>query len=129
MPAMVIFYSLALAQGVLYLFWLVLTILEHQMVKLVAREYEIESSWDHKYISRYLNETRSRCLKDLSSTRERNMINHASDLIDSDYEKDYISGATMLVTFIEKKKATREIKDPLLQKQDSEVNLDIGLEG
>lgn len=97
-----IFYSLALAQGVQYLIWYVLSFAGRALVNLVAKECEFDSKWGVNCVQKYLMETEFKFLNDLSSNQGWDLIRHATDLLDSDSEEDFLCGARMLATFINK---------------------------
>lgn len=103
-PAMMIFYSLALAQGTLYMLWFILNAGNAMMVRVVASKCDFEKSWGRKSVDQYLSDTKFKCLKDPSSIKDMNLIKFAAGLLDSDSEDDYITGARMLVSFIQKQK-------------------------
>ncbi|KAF0895094.1 hypothetical protein E2562_006801 [Oryza meyeriana var. granulata] len=103
-PGMMIFYSLALAQGTLYMLWFVLNAGNAMLVRVVASKCQFEESWGRKSVHQYLSATKFMCLKDPSSIKDRNLIKYAAGLLDSDSEEDYITGARMLVSFLEKQK-------------------------
>lgn len=100
--AIMIFYSLALAQGIQYLIWYILNFAGRALVNLVAKECEFDSKWGVNYVHKYLMVTEFKYLKDLSSNQGWDLITHAKDLLDSESEEDFLCGARMLATFIEK---------------------------
>ncbi|CAN6373421.1 unnamed protein product [Urochloa humidicola] len=108
-PAVMIFYSLALSQGVLLLIWFILGYLKSLAVNRVADGYKLgDKSLDRKYVEGYLNDTRSKCLKDLSATEGRNLIAYASGLLDSDHKDKYSAGAEILNHLISTDKLPNE---------------------
>jgi hypothetical protein len=107
-PAVVIFYSLAFSQGVLYLLWLILDVGKVLPVRLVVQKYGFHGTWGTQYVRRYLIDTKFKCLKDLSAIKGRNLITYASGLLDSDYMKDYLCGERILVYFIEREMLPRQ---------------------
>ncbi|CAL4982775.1 unnamed protein product [Urochloa decumbens] len=110
-PGVMIFYSLALSQGVFYLLWFILEKLKSLAVNRVADGYKFDDknlSLGRKYVEKYLNDTRSKCLKDLSATEGRNLIAYASGLLDSDHKDKYLAGAEILNHLISKNRLPNE---------------------
>ncbi|CAL4990474.1 unnamed protein product [Urochloa decumbens] len=104
-PGVMIFYSLALSQGVLYLLWFIL----EKLKSLAVYKFDDKNlGLDRKYIEKYLKDTRSKCLKDLSATEGRNLIAYASGLLDSDHKDKYLAGAEILNHLISKDKLPNE---------------------
>jgi hypothetical protein len=96
-PALVILYSLAMAQGVVFLYMTV-----HAwgakigIVKSVAHSYELQE--DSELVSGYLDESIKGCMKEPSFARGRNLITYAVDkLMEFDKSRDsYICGVKIL---------------------------------
>jgi len=100
-PALLVVYSLALLQGVLFCYKAISSLEEQRLLKLVATEYSLgDEDKARESLSDYLRETRVGCEKNPSFARGRNLITYAAELINSNSPENYISGARILDTFI-----------------------------
>ncbi|EES17243.1 uncharacterized protein LOC8074247 [Sorghum bicolor] len=100
-PALVVLYSLALVQGVLFYYRAISSLEEQRLLKLVAQAYRLDK--DDKArgsISDYLREIRVGCEKDPSFARGRNLVTYAAGLMLSNSPDNYLSGARIIDTLI-----------------------------
>ncbi|XP_020194672.1 uncharacterized protein [Aegilops tauschii subsp. strangulata] len=100
MPALDIFYSLVLCQGALWFIWVWISSGAMWLVVSLRRACKFPEKWGSISVSEYLLDTLEKCWRDPMSIHGRKVINYAVDLLDSDSQKDYLSGARMLDTFI-----------------------------
>ncbi|KAK8458767.1 hypothetical protein SEVIR_2G001200v4 [Setaria viridis] len=106
-PALLILYSLALLQGVLFYYWAISAFEEKKLVKQVAEAYEIdEEDKARETVTDYLRMIREGCEKDLSFAKGRNLITYSVDLMDSNSPDNYLSAARILDTLIRQLKHT-----------------------
>nr|CAB3456193.1 unnamed protein product [Digitaria exilis] len=101
-PALLMLYSLALLQGVLFYYWVVSKFEEKRLVKRVAEAYEIDEEDKARVepVSNYLHAIRAACENDPSFARGRNFVTYAVDLMESNSPANYIHGARILDTII-----------------------------
>uniref|UniRef100_A0ACD5X8K7 Uncharacterized protein n=1 Tax=Avena sativa TaxID=4498 RepID=A0ACD5X8K7_AVESA len=99
-PALDIFYSLVICQGALFFVWLVIHYAAIWIVASFCEQCKLTEKWGRMTIVQYLSETRTKCWKDPASIKGRNFINYAVELVGSESQRDYLSGARMLDTFI-----------------------------
>ncbi|KAF8690569.1 hypothetical protein HU200_040935 [Digitaria exilis] len=101
-PALLMLYSLALLQGVLFYYWVVSKFEEKRLVKRVAEAYEIDEEDEARVepVSNYLHAIRAACENDPSFARGRNFVTYAVDLMESNSPANYIHGARILDTII-----------------------------
>ncbi|VAH10455.1 unnamed protein product [Triticum turgidum subsp. durum] len=99
-PALNIFYCLVIGQGVLFFIWWLMDMSVMWVVVLFREESQLPEKWGSITILDYLYDTRAKCWRDPTSLDGRNLINYAVDLIDSESQKDYLSGARILDNFI-----------------------------
>jgi hypothetical protein len=100
-PALVVLYSLALLQGVLFYYRAISSLEEQRLLKLVAQAYGLdEDDKTRGSISEYLREIRVGCEKDPSFGRGRNLITYAAGLMQSNSPDSYLSGARIIDTLI-----------------------------
>ncbi|CAO2036710.1 unnamed protein product [Urochloa humidicola] len=100
-PALVVLYSLALFQGVLFYYKEISSWEEKRLVKLVAEQYALSQDDEARgSVSDYLNNIRIGCEKDPSFARGRNLITYAAYLMESNSPDNYLSGARILDTLI-----------------------------
>ncbi|RLM85712.1 hypothetical protein C2845_PM04G06740 [Panicum miliaceum] len=106
-PALLVLYSLALLQGVLFYYWAISASVEKTLVQQVAEAYEIDEEDEAREpVSDYLRMIREGCEKDLSFARGRNLITYAVDLMASNSPDNYLSAARILDTLIRQLKPT-----------------------
>lgn len=106
-PALLVLYSLALLQGVLFYYWAISASVEKKLVQQVAEAYEIdEEDKARESVLDYLRMIREGCEKDLSFARGRNLITYALDLMASNSQDNYLSAARILDTLIRQLKPT-----------------------
>ncbi|PUZ69089.1 hypothetical protein GQ55_2G080600 [Panicum hallii var. hallii] len=106
-PALLVLYSLALLQGVLFYYWAISASVEKTLVQHVAEAYEIDEDDEaRESVSDYLRMIREGCEKDLSFARGRNLITYAVDLMASNSPDNYLSAARILDTLIRQLKPT-----------------------
>ncbi|PVH63686.1 hypothetical protein PAHAL_2G085600 [Panicum hallii] len=106
-PALLVLYSLALLQGVLFYYWAISASVEKTLVQQVAEAYEIDEEDEaRESVSDYLRMIREGCEKDLSFARGRNLITYAVDLMASNSPDNYLSAARILDTLIRQLKPT-----------------------
>ncbi|CAL4994490.1 unnamed protein product [Urochloa decumbens] len=112
-PALDMFYSLILLQGVLYLIWLHVdsSSVDH-LVSLRCLCRLPNTEWCRLALVEYLVDTRARCWRDLSSIRGRRLVDYAVDLLDSRSWEDNLSGVRMLDAFI--RQGTADVRSLLL---------------
>jgi hypothetical protein len=96
-PALDVLYSLAVVQGVVYVYRATFSPARKDIVDLVIRCYKFDrlaraSVWE------YLEDTMSGCEKDPTFARGRNLITYAVDLMESNSPDGFISGARILDT-------------------------------
>ncbi|RLN03942.1 hypothetical protein C2845_PM13G21700 [Panicum miliaceum] len=115
-PALVVLYSLALLQGVLFYYRAAISSLEEQrLLEKVARAYGLdEYDKARRSIQDYLRETRVGCEKDPSFARGRNLITYAAGLMQSNSPDSYISGARIIDTLIRLPVSTEENRHKLI---------------
>ncbi|XP_048551316.1 uncharacterized protein LOC125530940 [Triticum urartu] len=99
-PALNIFYCLVIGQGVLFFIWWLMDMSVMWVVVLFREESQLPEKWGSITILDYLYDTQAKCWRDPTSLDGRNLINYAVDLIDSESQKDYLSGARILDNFI-----------------------------
>lgn len=100
-PALVVLYSLALLQGVLFYYRAISSLEEQRLLKLVARAYGLdEDDKARGSISDYLREIRVGCEKDPSFARGKNLVTYAAGLMQSNSPDSYLSGARIIDTLI-----------------------------
>lgn len=97
--AMDIFYSLALFQGLLFYFWLVLFWTEPRRMAAVNRQC-LFGCWGRQIVHRYLRETKVTCANDLASPAGWNLISFAVSLVATGTWEDQLSGARILDTLV-----------------------------
>ncbi|PNT63999.1 hypothetical protein BRADI_4g23330v3 [Brachypodium distachyon] len=110
-PALDIFYTLVICQGVLFFSW---WLIDHAAVWIVVslrKEWNLPKEWGITSLVEYLFDTRLKCWRDPASIDGVNLINYAVDLLDSGLQKDYLSGARLIDTFI---KLEADVKSLLL---------------
>ncbi|KAF0889296.1 hypothetical protein E2562_022846 [Oryza meyeriana var. granulata] len=115
--ALDVLYSLALAQGVLFLYKTIIRVTEPSIAQEMCAEYKFKRRgldptsnlvWDdddhHKsddelareLVKDYLKETKSGCVKDVSFSKGWNLIQFAVELMESTKPDKYISGELVL---------------------------------
>ncbi|KAF8667643.1 hypothetical protein HU200_052849 [Digitaria exilis] len=99
--ALNIFYSLAVAQSVLYIFWISVDQIAVPMSYLCSKKYGYELG----ALEDYITETKRKCIRDMSLYDDWNLITYALSLLDSDSpcSDDYCSGLRILNALIEEK--------------------------
>uniref|UniRef100_A0A0E0MND6 Uncharacterized protein n=1 Tax=Oryza punctata TaxID=4537 RepID=A0A0E0MND6_ORYPU len=103
-PALILLYSLAMLQGILFLLGGSYIILETIMVKVLAKHYELEDKWGCRSVKQYIVGTRNRCFKDPQFARGRNLITFAVDLLESESPEKFHNGAWLLDKLIKEHK-------------------------
>lgn len=98
-PALVVLYSLALFQGVLFYYRAISAWEEQKLVKDVADKYMFDTV-SRSSVSDYLHEIKVGCENDPSFARGRNLITYAVKLMESTSPDGYLSGARILDTLI-----------------------------
>jgi len=94
--ALIFFYALVLAQGGLFLIWLVILSVRLVERNRVCSQYQFEGM-DKKLIDKYINRTSSACIKTgVLNTINRKLVTFAVDLLQSKYRQDRISGVLVL---------------------------------
>jgi hypothetical protein len=111
-PALNIFYCLVIAQGVLFFLWWLINWAAILVVVSLREECHLPEKWGSLAVIDYLYDTRAKCWRDPTSIDGRNLINYAVDLMDSESQKDYLSGTRMLDTFIKLKADVRSLLLP-----------------
>jgi len=100
--ALIFFYALVLAQGGLFLIWLVILSVRLVERNRVCSQYQFEGM-DKKLIDKYINRTSSACIKTgVLNTINRKLVTFAVDLLQSKYSQDRISGVLVLHTLTSK---------------------------
>jgi hypothetical protein len=99
-PALDVFYSLVLCQGVLFVLWYLADGMGFMFVMFLRRECNLPKDWGTASIRKYLVDAEARCLRDPTSMERRRLVHYAVDLMDSDVWEDNLSGARMLDVFI-----------------------------
>uniref|UniRef100_A0A0D9XYE1 Uncharacterized protein n=1 Tax=Leersia perrieri TaxID=77586 RepID=A0A0D9XYE1_9ORYZ len=99
-PALLVLYSLALFQGVLFYYRAISGWEEHKLVKDVADKYGFDTVSSVSILD-YLHEIKVGCEKDPSFARGRNLITYAAQLMESTSPDRYLSGARILDTLIQ----------------------------
>lgn len=99
-PALIIFYCLVICQVVLYYLWWLIDRSAMWVVVSFRDECQLPKKWGSIAVVDYLYDTRAKCWRDPTSIDGRKLIDYAVDLVDSESQKDYLSGARMLDTFI-----------------------------
>nr|CAB3456194.1 unnamed protein product [Digitaria exilis] len=90
-PALVVLYSLALLQGVLFYYWTLSASEEKSLVRRVAQAYNLgEKDKALESISDYLHEVRMGCEKDPSFAMGRNLLTYAVGLMESNSPANYV---------------------------------------
>ncbi|XBH58910.1 hypothetical protein VPH35_080263 [Triticum aestivum] len=97
-PALVIFYCLVICQGVFYLLWRLINGAETWVVVSVCEECRLPEEWGGIAVLDYVHDTAAKCWRDPRSGRK--LIDYAADLVGSESQEDYLSGARILDTFI-----------------------------
>ncbi|KAM3412801.1 hypothetical protein ACQJBY_004144 [Aegilops geniculata] len=111
-PALTIFYSLVVFQGVLYFLWRLIESAAMLVVVSFCLDCKLPPKWGSITVADYLLDIRAKCWRDPTSIHGRNFINYAVDLVNSESQKDYLSGARMLSSFIEQKADVRSLLLP-----------------
>ncbi|XP_048552345.1 uncharacterized protein LOC125532257 [Triticum urartu] len=111
-PALTIFYSLVIFQGVLYFLWRLIEGAAMLVVVSFCLDCKLPPKWGTITVVDYLHDIRAKCWQDPTSIRGRNFINYVVDLVNSESEKDYLSGSRMLHSFIEQKADVRSLLLP-----------------
>ncbi|XP_040247398.2 uncharacterized protein [Aegilops tauschii subsp. strangulata] len=111
-PALSIFYWLAICQGLLFFIWWLIDVSALWVVVSFREECQLPEKWGSVTIVDYLYDTRAKCWRDPTSIDGRNLINYAVDLVDSESQKDYLSGARMLDNFIKLEADVRSLLLP-----------------
>ncbi|KAF6997600.1 hypothetical protein CFC21_013807 [Triticum aestivum] len=111
-PALYIFYCLVIGQGVLFFIWWLMDVSVMRVMVLFREECQLPEKWGSITISGYLYDTRAKCWRDPTSIDGMNLINYAVDLVDSESQKDYLSGARMLDNFIKMEADVRSLLLP-----------------
>lgn len=99
-PALVLFYSMVLCQSVLFILWLVINRAQKYLVTRLCRHFKLTEKWGRQAAWAYFSDTRERCWRNPASIQGRRFVNYAIDMLDSDVQKDYLSGARMMDSFI-----------------------------
>ncbi|VAH22957.1 unnamed protein product [Triticum turgidum subsp. durum] len=99
-PALNMFYCLVIGQGVLFFIWWLMDVSVMSVMVLFREECQLPEKWGSITILGYLYDIRAKCWRDPTSIDGMNLINYAVDLVDSESQKDYLSGARMLDNFI-----------------------------
>ncbi|KAL6868247.1 hypothetical protein ACP4OV_015092 [Aristida adscensionis] len=119
MAALDIFYSLVIFQGTMFGVLLLLLnarIGTQAMVNHLQAREQLPEKWGEHAIRRYLRDTSAKCRQDPASIRDRTMINYAVGLLDSEIPEEYLCGARLLSSFINKGKDVRSLLLPSRQK-------------
>ncbi|KAF7057401.1 hypothetical protein CFC21_064685 [Triticum aestivum] len=96
-PALNVFYSLALFQGVLFCYRFFSYSAGDGLVSKVVEEYKLDKEGSvRKSVKEYLCQTRNGCAKDPSFVKERNLVTYAVDLMKSESSGSYLSGVRIL---------------------------------
>ncbi|KAF7050133.1 hypothetical protein CFC21_058542 [Triticum aestivum] len=111
-PALIIFYCLVICQVVLYYIWWLIDRSAMWVVVSFCKECNLPKEWGSISVVDYLYDTRVKCWRDPTSIDGRKLINYAVDLVDSESQKDYLSGARMLDTFIKLEADVRSLLLP-----------------
>lgn len=98
-PALNIFYSLSLGQGLLYWTLYVLLFMQRVVQNIVIRRFRF-GKWAKVSVRGYLKTTRDRCRKDPTLAKGWNIVQYAVGLLESESLEDYLSSARMIDTFI-----------------------------
>ncbi|RLN29719.1 uncharacterized protein C2845_PM05G00980 [Panicum miliaceum] len=94
-----IFYSLALAQNVVFSSWSLLLVTENLRASAVSRQCGFRN-WGGSLVRRYLRETRTICATEGYVPRDRNLITFAVSLLGSESLRDRRSAVRLLDTFV-----------------------------
>lgn len=99
-PALIVLYSLAMAQGLLFGYMAIYGCVSkaRSLAKLVAKNYSL----DVNIVCDYLDSTVIGCNKDSSFIRGRNLITYAMDLLmESKTSESYVSGVSIIGTILQ----------------------------
>ncbi|WVZ82953.1 hypothetical protein U9M48_030153 [Paspalum notatum var. saurae] len=94
-PALLVLYSLALLQGVVYSILFYISREEKREVKYVAQRYKFPGD-EEGLILNYAKETVHGCEKDMEFSKGRNLITYSVDLINSEAPDEVSSGVRIL---------------------------------
>ncbi|XP_048559175.1 uncharacterized protein LOC125539707 [Triticum urartu] len=111
-PALIIFYCLVICQGVLFFLWWCIDFAAIWVVVSLREDCMLPEKWGSVTIVDYLYDTRAKCWQDPTSIDGRNLIHYAVDLVDSELQKEYLSGARMLDNFIKLEADVRSLLLP-----------------
>ncbi|XP_037473526.1 uncharacterized protein LOC119349578 [Triticum dicoccoides] len=111
-PALTIFYSLVISQGVLYFLWHLIDGAATLVVISFCEDCKLPQKWGSITVVDYLIDTRAKCWRDPTSIDGRSLINYAIDLVNSETQKDYLSGVRLLDNFIKLKADVRSLLLP-----------------
>ncbi|TVU26282.1 hypothetical protein EJB05_28821, partial [Eragrostis curvula] len=101
MPALVMFYTLVLCQGALYLVRLSFDYAGAIILQRYREDYKLPNKgWCRTSLVEYLLDTRARCWREPASIRGRTVLYFTIDLLDSGSWEDNFSGARWLDAFI-----------------------------
>ncbi|KAM3300171.1 hypothetical protein ACQJBY_041283 [Aegilops geniculata] len=111
-PALSIFYWLVICQGLLFFIWWLIDVSALWVIVSFREECQLPEKWGSITIVDYLYDTQAKCWRDPTSIDGRYLINYAVDLVDSGSQKDYLSGARVLDSFIKLEADVRSLLLP-----------------
>ncbi|CAM0877948.1 unnamed protein product [Alopecurus aequalis] len=99
-PALVLFYSMVLCQCLLFIGWLFINLLQNDVHYNLHGTFQLTKIWGRKAVWAYISDTRERCWRNPASIRGRCFVHYAVDMLDSEVQNDYLTGARVVDHFI-----------------------------
>ncbi|KAM3298112.1 hypothetical protein ACQJBY_039868 [Aegilops geniculata] len=97
-PALIVLYSLATLQGLLFCYRFYSSFAREDLVKDVAEVYKMN---DVELVEEYLRDTMAECEKDPAFFKERNLATYAVGMIECKSSESFLSGARILDSLLE----------------------------
>ncbi|CAM0877945.1 unnamed protein product [Alopecurus aequalis] len=101
LPALVLFYSMVLCQCVLFILWLHINWGQKYIYFRLSQGFRLTENWGREAARAYFSDTREKCWRNPASIRGRSFMHYAVDMLDSEVQKNYVSGVRMIDHFIE----------------------------
>jgi len=97
-PALIVFYSLVLAQGTLFYLWCIVLIVRSNATLQFSSDYfGIRNTKGKESVDRYITQTQDKCIeKGVFSTTNRTLVSFAAELLQSEYHSDHVSAVAVL---------------------------------
>jgi hypothetical protein len=96
-PALIFFYAVVLAQGVISIFWFIIIVDRAKLAARISRKYFGTDDKGKKMVDRYVTELLDTCIsKGVHSTNNRTLVLFASELLQSEDVADNVSAVLVL---------------------------------